>query len=318
MLRTFSIKEGKLSETNLPTDELKAHISAADWLDIQDPTDEERLLIESLNISDTLPDADDVEEIESTARYFTNRGNIHIHSLFLHHAEGTVKTATVAFILKTNQLITFRDVELADFRLLRLRARRGYVNAETPTNIIVSLLEQKVEDLADAIEDIYKDLETVSSGVLEENEEALEDTIEVITRQEDENGKVRLCLMDTQRSVTYLQRHIRHHERDYETCREMLRDIESLTGHTQFLFDKINFLMSAAQGFINIEQNQIIKALSVATVFFLPATLVASIYGMNFEFIPELHLKYGYFYALGFMAATAGLTYWFFKWKKLL
>ncbi|MGY0398956.1 MAG: magnesium/cobalt transporter CorA [Ostreibacterium sp.] len=318
MLRTFSIIDGKLTETSLPEERVKEHIAAADWVDIQDATEKERLLIESLNISNTLPDAEDVEEIESSARYFTNGGNIHIHSLFLHHAEGTVRTATVAFIVKEDQLLTFRDVELADFRLLRLRARNGFVNAQTPINIMVSLLEQKVEDLADAIEDIYKDLEIVSSGVLEENEEDLEDTIEVITRQEDENGKVRLCLMDTQRSVTYLQRHIHHHEKDYKICQEMLRDIESLTGHTQFLFDKVNFLMSAAQGFINIKQNQIIKALSVATVFFLPATLVASIYGMNFQFIPELHLQYGYFYALGFMALTAGLTYWFFRWKKLL
>lgn len=319
MIKTFNIIDNKLKETPLPSEEhLREHVMRAAWVDIQEPSEAELQLIQSLNISSALPDVDEVEEIESTARYFTNEGNIHIHSLFLHHAEGTVKTATVAFILTENTLLTFRDVELADFRLLRLRARRGFVNADSPTHIMVSLLEQKVDDLADAIEDIYKDLDTVSANVLAENDGDLEDTIELITRQDDENGKIRLCLMDTQRSVTYLQRHIRQHEKDFATCKEMLRDIESLTGHTQFLFDKINFLMSAAQGFINIQQNQIIKALSVAAVYFLPATLIASIYGMNFGFMPELNLKYGYYYALGLMLLSAGAAHWYFKWKKLL
>lgn len=319
MIKTFNIIDKKLKETPLPEEPLlREHLMNADWIDVQEPDESELELIQSLNISSILPDAEEVEEIESTARYFTNDGNIHIHSLFLHHAEGTVKTATVAFILTEKHLLTFRDVELADFRLLRLRARRGFVNASDPTNIMVSLLEQKVEDLADAIEDIYKDLELVSTGVLAKNDEDLEETIELITRQEDENGKIRLCLMDTQRSVTYLQRHIRQHEKDFETCREMLRDIESLTGHTQFLFDKVNFLMSAAQGFINIEQNQIIKVLSVAAVYFLPATLISSIYGMNFGFMPELNLKYGYYYTLGLMLLSAGAAHWYFKWKKLL
>lgn len=319
MIKTFNIQDKKLRETPLPQDnQYQKHVMNADWIDVQEPNDDELQLIQSLNISSILPNVEQVEEIESTARYFTNEGNIHIHSLFLHHAEGTVKTATVAFILTEKQLLTFRDVELADFRLLRLRARQGFVNANSPTNIMVSLLEQKVDDLADAIEDIYKDLDTVSASVLSKNDEDLEETIELITRQEDENGKIRLCLMDTQRSVTYLQRHIRQYEKDFDTCKEILRDIESLTGHTQFLFDKINFLMSAAQGFINIEQNQIIKVLSVAAVYFLPATLIASIYGMNFGFMPELNLKHGYYYALGLMLLSAGAAHWYFKWKKRL
>ncbi len=317
MLRTFTIIHNKLKQTEIPESDIKQHIKSSEWVDLQDPTDEERLLVEE-NIQNVIPDSDAVEEIESTARYFVENDNIHIHSLFLQHQDGRLNTVTVAFILKKDQLLTYRDVELADFRLIRLKARSNRVEASTPTNIMVSILEQKVDDLADAVEDIYKDLEGVSSSVLEENEDKLDDTIEMITRQEDENGKIRMCLMDTQRSVTYLQRHIKKSEQDYETCQEMLRDIDSLTRHTQFLFDKINFLMSAAQGFINIEQNQIIKTLSVATVFFLPPTLVASLYGMNFRFMPELTWKYGYVFALGAMLVSGLATYWYFKRKDLL
>lgn len=322
MLRTFNVINKKLKQVDIPeTDDnssIRQHLKDSMWVDLQDPTDDERLLIESFHSTDIIPESEDVEEIESSARYFVSDDNIHIHSLFLHHTEGKLKTATVAFILNEQQLLTFRDVELADFRLIRMRARHGFVNAETPTNIMVSILEQKVDDLADAIEDIYKDLEDVSSKVLEETNDLLEDAIDIITRQEDENGKIRMCLMDTQRSITYLQRHIRHHEADFETCREMLRDIETLTGHTAFIFDKINFLMDAAQGFINIEQNQVIKTLSIATVFFMPPTLIASLYGMNFQFMPELSLKYGYLLALSIMVVSALIPYIYFKRKKWL
>ena len=94
-----------------------------------------------------------------------------------------------------------------------------------------------------------------------------------------------------------------------------MRDVETLLSHTTFLFDKINFLMDTAQGFINIEQNQVIKIFSIAAVVFLPPTLVASIYGMNFQLLPELHWKYGYLWALALMVASGIAPYWYFKRK---
>jgi magnesium transporter len=97
--------------------------------------------------------------------------------------------------------------------------------------------------------------------------------------------------------------------------RELLRDIDSLLPHNSFLFEKVNFLMDAAQGFINIEQNQIIKIFSIAAVVFLPPTLVASIYGMNFDHLPELHWLAGYPWALALMVVSAIAPYWYFKRK---
>jgi magnesium transporter len=112
-----------------------------------------------------------------------------------------------------------------------------------------------------------------------------------------------------------LLRHLRNQPDAAETLREIMRDVETLMSHTTFLFDKINFLMDSTQGFINIEQNQIIKIFSIAAVVFLPPTLVASIYGMNFELMPELKWLLGYPWALGLMTVAGIAPYWFFKRK---
>jgi magnesium transporter len=204
---------------------------------------------------------------------------------------------------------------LPDFRLLRLRVRRGWVKAKQPIDILLSILEQKVENLADALEDVHRDLEQVGYSVLEEENGELEDDIEKLARLEDTNGKIRLCLMDTQRSISFIQRYVRTDKVRRRTCAEVQHDLDTLMSHTTFLFDKINFLMDAAQGFINIQQNQIIKIFSIAAVVFLPPTMIASIYGMNFEIMPELDMVYGYPMAICLMLLSGMTPYWFFKRK---
>ena len=125
-----------------------------------------------------------------------------------------------------------------------------------------------------------------------------------IARQEDLNGRIRRNVMDTRRAVSFMMRSRMLNAEQFEEARQILRDIESLDNHTAFLFDKINFLMDATVGFININQNKIIKIFSVASVALLPPTLIASVYGMNFKFMPELR-SWGYPYALALMVASA-------------
>ncbi|MDX9875348.1 MAG: magnesium/cobalt transporter CorA, partial [Spongiibacteraceae bacterium] len=297
MLHVFHIVDATLREQRTrPGEEIS--LVDASWVDVTDPTPEERQLIELVHKA-PLPDPEEMEEIEASARYFIDSEGIHVHSLFLYQSEGRHRTESVAFILKPHQLLTFRDIELPDFRLLRMRTHRGWVEAGNALDIMLALLEQKVENLADSLEDIHKRLEDVSHLVLEDDSAELEDAIDQLAKLEDSNGKIRLCLMDTQRSISFLQRHIRRFPEQQETSREIFRDIETLLSHTAFLFEKINFLLAAAQGFINIEQNQIIKNFSIAAVVFLPPTLVASSYGMNFRFKPELSWHLGYPCALG-------------------
>jgi magnesium transporter len=134
-----------------------------------------------------------------------------------------------------------------------------------------------------------------------------------IAREEDLNGRIRRNVMDTRRAVSFMMRSKMLTSSQFENARQILRDIDSLDSHTAFLFDKINFLMDATVGFININQNKIIKIFSVASVALLPPTLIASIYGMNFQHMPELAQEWGYPYAIILMVASALVPMYFFR-----
>lgn len=314
MLRLFRIESGLIKEVDVEAAELSDQLQCADWIDAHEPDDSERELLQTLLHTD-LPESDEFDEIETSARCFVDQAGIHVHSLFLSQTEGRHATVSVACILQSRHLITIREGDLADFRLLRMRARRGQVECSSPSELLITLLDQKVENHADTLEDIHRQLEGVSYLVLENEEANLEDAISKLARLENSNGKVRLCLMDTQRNISFLLRHLRNQPDLAETMREIMRDVEALMSHTTFLFDKINFLMDSTQGFINIEQNQIIKIFSIAAVVFLPPTLVASIYGMNFAYMPELKMMLGYPWALGLMVISGIAPYWYFKRK---
>ena len=313
MLQIYRIENGVLRE-KATDDILPVLAEEASWIDLEEPDEAERDQVQQF-FKDEMPDSDDMEEIESSARYFSDEQGLHVHSLFLFQSEGRVRTSTVAFVVQAERLLSFRDTKLADFRLLRLRIRRGWVKVKQPMDILLSILDQKVENLADAIEDVHRDLEQVGYSVLEEENGELDQDIERLARLEDTNGKIRLCLMDTQRSISFIQRYVRADKQSRRTCAEIQHDLDTLMSHTTFLFDKINFLMDAAQGFINIQQNQIIKIFSIAAVVFLPPTMIASIYGMNFQLMPELALDFGYPMAIGLMILSGMAPYWYFKRK---
>lgn len=314
MLGFYKIAHGRIQQINTESTSPAEALKQADWVDALEPDDDERALLATL-FTDALPEADEVEEIETSARCFTDQDGLHIHSLFLGYSEGRHHTVTVAFVLQNDRLIAIRDDDLSDFRLLRLRARRGQISCQTPKELLVTLMEQKIENHADNLEDIHRQLERVSATVLEDTDADLEDAISQLSRLEDSNGKIRLCLMDTQRDISFFIRHLPEQGEHRENLYEMLRDLETLMSHTTFLFDKINFLMDSTQGFINIRQAQIIKTFSIAAVVFLPPTLIASIYGMNFTRMPELSWTFGYPLALGLMIAAGIAPYYYFKRK---
>ncbi|WP_440996509.1 magnesium/cobalt transporter CorA [Arhodomonas sp. SL1] len=314
MLHAFELRKGILSA--VPEDEEgTVDLARAMWIDLVDPDDGERAQVERLYRQE-LPDVEDVEEIEASARYYEDQDGLHVHSLFLQDIDGRPLSTTVAFILTRERLFTLHEHSLSVFRLLRLRARREPDLAEDPASLLLGLFETKVENLADRLEQVHTELERVSAQVLaDEDDVDLEGAIDELTRQEDVNGKIRLCLMDTQRALTFLLRRGRLSSENREWMRELLRDVDSLLPHNQFLFEKVNFLMDAAISFINIEQNQIIKIFSIAAVVFLPPTLVASIYGMNFRVMPELDWTFGYPLALGLMLLAGLAPYLYFKRK---
>ncbi|HYW92360.1 MAG TPA: magnesium/cobalt transporter CorA [Gammaproteobacteria bacterium] len=313
MLTALTFRDKRLVQTPLQEDEpMPADVV---WVDLVDPSAAERARVQEA-FDQALPTPEEVEEIEATSRFFKDADGLHIHSYFLHDFEDTPVNVTVAFTLNGGRLFTLRDQELATFRMLRLQARRQPGMLYDAVSILLSLFAAKTDRLADILEEVYQSLETASSTILaRETNSDIPGALARLAEHEDLNGKARMSLMDTQRALSFILRSESLGKDHRSLARDMLRDIESLLPHTAFLFDKINFLMDALMGLVNIEQNQIIKIFSIAAVVFLPPTLVASIYGMNFHHMPELSWPWGYPFAVVLMILSGIAPYWYFKRK---
>jgi magnesium transporter len=311
MLRAFRLHNRRLEQIqSVEPDELSAD---AVWIDIVDPTDEDRAVIKQV-YAVGLPDAEDMQEIEATARFFKDDdGSLHIHSFFLDDYEETPVNVTVACVVKDGRLFTIHEQELTTIRLFRLRARGPSVLLGDAMTILLSLFTTKVDRLADVLESVYTSLESASEKVLRQSDKDLHVLLAEVAEYEDISGKARLSLLDTQRALTFILRNMKLEVEQVEQIRDVVRDVESLLPHTAFLFDKVNFLMDAIQGFINIEQNKVVKIFSIAAVVFMPPTLVASIYGMNFRLMPELSWSFGYPLAIALMVVSGISPYWYFK-----
>ncbi|MFU2046972.1 magnesium/cobalt transporter CorA [Avibacterium gallinarum] len=312
MINAFALENSRL----IRLDEGDENLNAAIWIDLLEPSSEEREMLQQ-GLGQSLASFLELEDIEASARFFEDEDGLHLHSFFYCEDENDyADIASVAFTLRDGRLFTLRDRELPAFRLYRMRSRSQRLVECNAYEVLLDLFETKIEQLADVIENAYADLEKLSHVILEGKQgEAFDKALATLTEQEDASSKVRLCLMDTQRALSFLVRKTRLPANQLEQARDILRDIESLQPHNESLFQKVNFLMQAAMGYINIEQNKIMKFFSVVSVMFLPATLVASTYGMNFEFMPELHLKYGYPMAIGLMIVAALTPYIYFKRK---
>lgn len=312
MITAYIYQNRQLSITELTADDrLPANTL---WLDLFKPNDEEREWLSRFS-SEDVPDEEDINEIEASARFFQNQDGLHINSLFPQRVGSDVRAVNVSFNLRDNFLLTIREEDVGLIRLLRNYLRLGRLDIDTPQVLLLELFNLKVDYLSDLIEDVYTVLDNLSEQVF--NDEELDAVFKQITVQENSNGKIRLSLLDTQRSLRYMQRYYRSQLSDdnLKDIREMLSDIESLMPHSQFIFDKLKFLLDAAMGFSGLQQNKIIKIFSVSAVVFLPPTLIASSYGMNFARMPELAWQYGYPMAVGLMFASAAGTYFFFKRK---
>jgi magnesium transporter len=312
MLNVFTLANGRLFQEEIDSAEALAHCSPV-WVDLENPTPEEKGWIAGrfgLSLPDNLVD----DDLEESARFYEeDNGELHLRSDFLIDEEagpdgaGGARNVRVAFILHDKVLFSVHAEDLPVFRLLRMRARRIPALIEDAKDVLLKLYDADAEYSADALEGIYDELEKVSVRVLQSklNDQAAGEALAAMARQEDLNGRIRRNVMDTRRAVSFMMRSRMLNAEQFEEARQILRDIDSLDSHTAFLFDKINFLMDAIVGFININQNKTIKIFSVASVAFLPPTLIASIYGMNFRSLPELDWQLGYPWALALMLASA-------------
>jgi len=323
MLNIFTLANGRLFQEEIESLEELSRFQPI-WVDLESPTPEEKRWIKQYYGLSIPEDAMD-EDIEESARFYAeDNGELHIRSDFLIADDEEPRTVRVAFILNLvnddlkskGVLFSIHDEDVPVFRLLRMRARRAPGLIEDAREVLLKLFDADAEYSADTLEDIYVQLEKVSTQVLSgDMTDALAGVVlSAIARHEDLNGRIRRNMMDTRRAVSFMMRSKMLSSEQFEEARLILRDIDSLDSHTAFLFDKINFLMDATVGFININQNKIIKIFSVASVALLPPTLIASVYGMNLKF-PELEFLAGwsYPYTVALMAASAVVPMWYFR-----
>lgn len=316
MLNAFELNDNRLVRLEL---EDKNELRSALWVDLVEPDDSEREFVHT-ELGQSLATSPELDDIEASARFFEDEEGLHIHSLFyFEDADDRAGNTTVAFTVRDGRLFTLRERDLPAFRLYRMRARYQNLMEGNAYELLLDLFETKIEQLADEIESIYSELEALSRVIMDgQPDEGYDESLSNLAVLEDTGWKVRLCLMDTQRALNFLVRKTRLPSAQLEQAREVLRDIESLMPHNESLFQKVNFLMQAAMGFMNIEQSRIIKIFSVVSVIFLPPTVVASAYGMNFDFMPELKWEFGYLYAIIVMFFAGLAPYVYFKWRKWL
>ncbi|GFO67679.1 hypothetical protein GMLC_12580 [Geomonas limicola] len=311
-LNAFELADGRLKQVAIGSSQDLNRVKPI-WVDLVDPTRTDREWI-GHHFGLEIPDPDDLTDLEASARFYVEEnGEIHLHSDFLLDRDGDSRNIPVAFILHRDILFSVRSEELPVFRLQRLRARtqKGYVT--DGTDMLLDLYAADAEYSADSLEDCYTALGEVGKQVLNETMTDAEaaQALAAIAEQEDLNGRIRRNVLDTRRALTFLVRRKLLSASQLEDAQQILRDIESLDGHTAFLFDKINFLMDAVVGFVNVNQNRVIYRLTVLSVIFMPLNVLAGIGGMSEFSMMTKNIPWPVSYAIFTLAmfVVAWLTY---------
>jgi magnesium transporter len=332
----LAIAESLPPVDNLPSHKQAAAEHAADllsrevvWVDLSNPTPSEIASVER-SFGMEIPTREEMGEIEASSRLYTENGALVMTAPVLHRATAEIpESGVITFILLAETLVTVRFVDPLPFAIFARRAERNPGLAATAQSALLGLLESITDRLADVLELAQADMEQVSRDIFSkraaalgsgaESREArrkapdLQELLRRIGRVGDLATKARDSLLGLSRIAVFLNAQGEMKKDIKARIKTLSRDLGSITDHANFLAGKVNFLLDATLGLINIEQNAIIKIFTVAAVAFLPPTLIASIYGMNFDFMPELHWRYGYLVAIGLMILSAALPMWFFR-----
>lgn len=292
------------------------------WIDLHDPTDEEIAQVERCQRLD-VPSLADMQEIEPSSRLYMEDGTLFMTATLVAHVEaGDPVTAPVTFILSPRVLITLRHADPKSFRLFSEQMRKAKPADTRAVDLLLYLLETIVARFADILELVGGETDKISAAVfrdrMQRSERSLERRLKDIGRCGELNSHVREAVASILRLLTWFE----HPDNDYdndracnERVRPLVRDLQSLGDFASYQASKVQFLLDATLGQINIVQTNIIKIFSVAAASFLPPTLIASIYGMNFRAMPELDWAWGYPLAVGAMLLSALLPLLFFKRK---
>lgn len=298
------------------------------WLDLVEPTPDEDRFVEAA-VGASVPTREEMVEIEPSSRlYVEGQGRYMTASLVCNVDQLSPHLSAVTFILTPKALVTVRYDNPKPFELFAARAckAQGAQTLNTPEGVLMGLFDAVIDRVADILEVVGQEIDQLSAIIFrrvgaQAYRKPYTDLLKQIGRKGDLNSKTRESLVTLQRVLLYLTAEIEGQRPSKEIQRQlkpMQRDAASLSEHANFLNDKITFLLDAMLGMVGLAQNDIVKLFSVMAVVFLPPTLVASIYGMNFENMPELKWAHGYPMALALMLLSAIVPYLFFKWRRWL
>jgi magnesium transporter len=316
MIRVYTISKGRIDQLKNPPFEDILELNNIIWMDLQSPTQQERQFVET-HYKIEFFTSQELQEIESSSRFLETEETIEINLGFVTQ-ENELVVNNVTFILKGNILFTYRH---GDNKIFAEAVRRlKSMNTETKEHgldVFLTILEVRIDVDADLIEGVTRKLKEISKELF--SEKALEESLLLaIARLQENVMLLHETITEKQRVVSSLIRIPEFNKIESERLTIIIRDIASLLQHSQFSSERLEYMQNTFLGLANIEQNQVIKIFTVVTVVFMPPTLIASLYGMNFVHMPELKWIAGYPFAIGLMIFSSLAFLWYFKRKKWL
>ena len=321
----YALKNGRLAAVDEPLKELDRLV----WVDLYRTDPDQIRRLEAL-LDFNIPTRDEMEEIEISSRLYEDNDTHYLTiTLPARAGQDDAEMAPVSFVLTDWLLITVRSTEPRSFHTFPLRAAQADLGLDGPATLLLALLEAIVDRLADLLESNAREIDSISSTIFDRaalqrgsgggDKSSFQQVLGRLGCQGDLLSDLRESLMTLARASGYLgmiwPKLGDVPQENRERLQTLSRDVQSISEHASFLTQKVTFLLDATLGMINIEQNATIKIFSVLAVVLLPPTMIASIYGMNFEQMPELSWPYGYPLALAMMLAAAVLPYAWFKRK---
>jgi magnesium transporter len=327
MMNLYAVHDGGLQKLEPPTEPKGGRLNGAAWVDLHTPTAEEEVAVEQ-ELGVDIPTREEMREIEESSRIYDEHGGLFMTSVIIAGiAEGRPKRSEVTFVVLPKHLVTVRYSDPLPFQTFEQKCARRPEEHQSSDLLFVSLVEQIVQRAADVLEKVTADLDRVADELFGENQGAATDK-EIRTQRIDLQGivhqvgrssglvaKLSESLLSLNRILSFFRQSSEPWLRDdaKAKAKSLQRDIDSLTEYEAHLVAQIGHLQNATFNLINIEQSRVIKVFSIAAVLFLPPTLVATSYGMNFKFMPELNWLLGYPFALVLMLLSAIAPFYWFK-----
>lgn len=286
------------------------------WIDLRDSEKAEKEAVE-MKLGIKLQTSIEAAEIESSSRYFETTDTIFLNNNFLVTREKGYTGNPVSFVIKNDVLITVRSGDLKVFYETVKKIKNNNRIFRTGYQVLLSIFETRIDQDADMVEEMARDISAINRE-LTIKKELEEDLIIKINGFQETTMMLRESIIDTQRVISSLLKSDVFPSEFFEKLRVMVKDTGSLLHHTAFSFERLEYLQNTFLGLLNIEQNKIIKIFTVVSVIFMPPTLIASVYGMNFSFMPELKWGAGYPFAIALMVLSSLGTLYLFRRKKWL